>query len=69
MHTHHAWALLEKNLSLDFLVLENLGCYSEGARDREGEGAAARRTGEREKHCTGEREKHRMGLRSVADGG
>ena len=69
MHTHHAWVLFKKNLSSDFLVLEILGCYSEGARDIEGEGAAARRTREREKHCTGEREKHRTGLRSAAEGG
>ena len=28
MHTHHAWVLLEKILSSDFWLLENLGCYS-----------------------------------------
>jgi hypothetical protein len=28
MHTHHAWVLLEKFLSLDFWLLENLGCYT-----------------------------------------
>ena len=28
MHTHHAWVLLEKSLSLDFWLLEYLGCYS-----------------------------------------
>ena len=28
MHTHHAWVLLEKFLSLDFLLLKNMGCYS-----------------------------------------
>ena len=27
MHTHHAWVLLEKILSWDFWLLENLGCY------------------------------------------
>ena len=29
MHTHHAWVLLEKFLSLDFWVLENLSCYTD----------------------------------------
>ena len=28
MHTHHAWVLLEKFLSSDFWLLENLGCYT-----------------------------------------
>ena len=28
MHTHHAWVLLEKKISSDFWVWENLGCYT-----------------------------------------
>ena len=32
MHTHHVWVLLEKILSLDFWLLENLGCYNKPRR-------------------------------------
>jgi hypothetical protein len=28
MLTHHTWVLLEKFLSCDFWLLENLGCYN-----------------------------------------
>ena len=28
MHSYHAWVLLEKILSSDFLLLKNLGCYT-----------------------------------------
>ena len=42
MHTHHAWVLLEKNLSWDFWLMENLGCYRVGGALYRGDGVGGK---------------------------